>query len=180
MRATASGGISMRLRAALAFSGDGSGGVLSTMCLIADLGRLVEPWVARGEFSGIDITVQRKAGSPSRDPIRVNTCVPRDSSGSRIVTGASNRYLKPCRTKSLFDLRLTRTEIGAVFRAEPGTWAVTCCGCESVADVDSESHLCDLDHRVVRNDSCGLRRGVRPLAGGEDWRSRPVGHRWAR
>src|SRR5262249_54402867 len=120
---------------------DGSGGVVSTICLAADLVREVETWRARGEPSGIDMTVQRKDASPSGDLIKVNRCVPIACSGSRIVTGVSNRYLEPWRTKSLFDLRLTRMEIGTVFRAEPGAWAATCCGCGSSADVIIEGTL---------------------------------------
>src|SRR5262249_2304800 len=58
----------------------------------------------------------------------VNTCVPSGSSGFWISTGTSNRGLKPRRTYSLLNFRLTKTDIGTIFcgaapeGAEPEAW----------------------------------------------------------
>src|SRR6266487_5645095 len=78
MRSTTSWGISMRSRAALALSGDDTGGVVSTICLPG--ARHLEG--VGGDFSGIDTTVQRSASPSFWNPITVNTCVPSDCSGS--------------------------------------------------------------------------------------------------
>ena len=57
----------------------------------------------------------------------MNTCVPSGSFGFWILTGASNNGVKACRTKSLPNLRLTKTEIGLTFCGPAplvavGTW----------------------------------------------------------
>src|SRR6516165_4124681 len=58
----------------------------------------------------------------------VNTCVPSGSSGFWILTGTSKRGVKPLRTKSLLNFRLTKTDIGTTFcgaapeGAEPAAW----------------------------------------------------------
>src|SRR5262249_29159122 len=98
IRSTASCGISMRSRAALALAVNGTCGA-----------------APRGSSSGIDTTVQRVAAPSFGNFIAVNTCVPNGSCGFRILTGASNSGVKPCRTKSLLNLRLTKTEIGIAF-----------------------------------------------------------------
>src|SRR5580692_7154360 len=108
---TVSRGISMRSRAALALSGDGTGAV----CRAGASRSFVPPSDVRGNSSGIDTTVQRMAAPSFRDSIAVNTCVPSGSPGFSIVTGTSNNGVKPWRTKSLLNLRLTKMEIGMTF-----------------------------------------------------------------
>ena len=122
------------------------------------------------DFSGIDVTVQRSAASSSWNPITVNTCVPSGSSGSWILTGLSNNGVEPWRTKSLLNLRLTKTEIGATFggatadRVEPGaSGAVTCCASASVV---TRLHRRGRHHGVIRTG------GRRPERTGKRFRLR--------
>src|SRR5580704_1871360 len=128
---TVSWGISMRSRAALALSGDGTdravrfAGAARSFVAALDM---------RGNSSGIDTTVQRMAAPSFWNSIAVNTCVPSGSSGFSILTGTSNSGEKPRRTKSLPNLRLTKTEIGTIFLgalpagAAPGTWRLVVSG----------------------------------------------------
>lgn len=92
IRSITSGDISMRSRMALALSGDEGAGVVSTICLPG--WRPLETCAVGGNFSGIEITVQRSAAPSSAPLIAVNTCVPRGSCGSWTVIGLSNSGAK--------------------------------------------------------------------------------------
>ena len=109
---TASSGISMRSRAALAFSGNGTD---SAICFADVSCSFVAPPGMRGNSSEIDTTVQRIAAPSFWNSIAVNTCVPSGLSGFSILTGTSNNGEKPWRTKSLLSLPLTKTEIERFF-----------------------------------------------------------------
>src|SRR5215471_20759012 len=129
---TASGGTARRSSAALASCDDGADGTLSTICCFGALRSLAD--FADVLCSGIDTTLQRTAEPSFSDSMTVNTCVPSGSSGFWISTGTSNRGVKPRRTKSLLNFRLTKTDIGTTFcgaapeGAEPAAWdsAVSC------------------------------------------------------
>src|SRR5215216_6669512 len=118
----------MRSSAVLALSEDGTGRVGSIICFAGASRCLVEPLDMRGSSSRNDTTVQRIAAPSFWNSIAVKTCVPSGSSGFWILTGTSNSGVKPRRTKSLCNLRLTKTEIGTTFRdatpegTEAGTW----------------------------------------------------------
>src|ERR1700726_2949540 len=124
---TVSWGISMRLRAALALLGDGTD---RAVCFAGTSRSFGAPSDMRGNSSGIDTTVQRMAAPSFWNSIAANTWVPSGSSGFSILTGTSNNGEKPWRTKSLLNLRLTKTEIGTIFLgappagAEPGVSAL--------------------------------------------------------
>src|SRR6202035_1937608 len=109
---TASWGISMRSRAALALSGNGTD---RAVCFAGASRSFEAPTDIRGNSSGIDTTVQRIAAPSFWNSIAVNTCVPSGSFGFSILTGTSNNGEKPWRTKSLLNLRLTKMEIGTTF-----------------------------------------------------------------
>src|ERR1700724_3579092 len=85
-------GISMRLRAALALSGDGTD---KAVCFAGASRSFLAPSDVRGNSSGIDTTVQRIAAPSFWNSIAVNTCVPSGSSGLLILTGTSNNGEKP-------------------------------------------------------------------------------------
>src|SRR6516165_3363829 len=129
---TASGGTARRSSAALASCDDGTDGTLSTICCFGALRCLAE--FAEVLCSGIETTLQRTAEPSFSDSMTVNTCVPSGSSRFWISTGTSNRGVKPRRTKSLLNFRLTKTDIGTTFcgapaeGAEPAGWesAVSC------------------------------------------------------
>src|SRR5258705_9437212 len=128
---TVSWGISMRSRAALALSNNGTD---RAVCFARASRSFEAPTDIRGNSSGIDTTFQRIAAASFWNSIAVNTCVPSGSSGFSILTGTSNNGEKPRRTKSLLNLRLTKTEIGTIFLgatpagAEPGTWRLVASG----------------------------------------------------
>src|SRR6266516_857539 len=136
MRSTTSWGISMRSRTALAWWGADTGGMVSTAWLPC-----VRCLEGGGDFSGIDTTVQRNVSAPFWDLISVNIWVPSDCSGCSILIGISNNGVKPCRTKSLLNLRLTKTETGTSFPGatapclEPGAWRLATC-CVSALEVE--------------------------------------------
>src|SRR5215467_475743 len=123
---TASGGTATRSSAALASCDNDTDGTVSMICCFGDLRCLAE--FADVLCSGIETTLQRTAEPSFSDSMTVNTCVPTGSSGFWISTGTSNRGVKPRRTKSLLNFRLTKTDIGTTFcgataeGAEPAPW----------------------------------------------------------
>src|SRR5215470_19655032 len=123
---TASGGTATRSSAALASCDNDTDGTVSMICCFGDLRSLAES--AEVLCSGIETTLQRTAEPSFSDSMTVNTCVPSGSSGFWISTGTSNRSVKPRRTKSLLNFRLTKTDIGMTFcgaapeGGEPATW----------------------------------------------------------
>src|SRR5262245_18480759 len=123
---TASGDTARRSSAALASCDDGADGTLSTICCFGALRSLAD--FADVLCSGIDTTLQRTAEPSFSDSMTVNTCVASGSSGFWISTGTSNRGVKPRRTKSLLNFRLTKTDIGTTFcgTAPKGTEPAAC------------------------------------------------------
>src|SRR5215467_7842590 len=123
---TASGGTATRSSAALASCDNDTDGTVSMICCFGDLRSLAES--AEVLCSGIETTLQRTAEPSFSDSMTVNTCVPSGSSGFWISTGASNRSVKPRRTKILLNFRLTKTDIGTTFcgatagGVEPAPW----------------------------------------------------------
>jgi hypothetical protein len=69
----------------------------------------------REGFSEIDTTFHRIAVPSFLNSIALKTYVPIGSAGFRIWIGTSKSGVKPFRTNSLLDWRLTKTEIGTTF-----------------------------------------------------------------
>ena len=94
IRATTSGGISTRSSAALASSGKGSDRTVPLVACTGALGFLFELAEVLDNFSGIDTTFQRNEAPSFCSSNRVNTCVPKGSSGFSILIGTSNSGVK--------------------------------------------------------------------------------------
>src|SRR6516225_6933558 len=117
----------MRSSAVLALSDNGvANGAVLTICCVGTLRSLMEG--ADMLCSNIETTLQRTVEPSYRGSMTVNTCVPSGSSGFWILTGTSKRGVKPLRTKSLPNFRLTKTDIGKTYcgaapeGAEPAAW----------------------------------------------------------
>ena len=94
IRPTTSGGISIRSRAALASSGEGSDRAVSLVPCTCALGFLFELVEVLANVSGIDTTFQRNEAPSSCSSNRVNKCVPNGRSGFSTLMGASNSGVK--------------------------------------------------------------------------------------